>query len=353
MGTKTFLSYTNDVLVDVNEVELTSANFSAATGISKTAKNAVNRAIRDIVAQELEWPFNVSSYTQALVAATGQVALPTYRSVDWNSFFIQTTNIAVNGEFTSAITSWTDVSGAGGTAAYTATGNGRLRLTGTGSLAGAANQALSTVNGRTYKGLIAIFGTDVRIKVGTTNGGTELLDETVELEDDGGVQVHDFSFTATGTTTYIGFYNTSATAADVDFVRIRENKPGYKLEYISFDVWRTRYKERDNVLDSASFSMPLYVYKTKDDKFGVTPVPDHENYEVTFDYWTIPSDLSVYTDTTVIPDRYAHVLTEGAKVYTYGTLSDVMFRDRSQKDFKDGITKMRRELINRPDEMNG
>lgn len=352
MPTKTFLSYVNDVIVDINEVELTSSTFTSASGIPKTVKNGVNRAIKDIIAKELEWPFNASTYTQTLTPGTGQVALPAYRSVDWNSFYIQTTNIVTNGEFTSAVTSWTDISGAGSTAAYTSTGNGRARLTGNGTTSGALQQTLSTVNGRTYKILIGILGTDVAVRVGTSSGGTELLSETVSLDDDGGEQIFDLTFTATGTTSYLGVYNISTTAADVDFIRVRENIAGMPLRYISFDQWRTRYKEQDSALSESTFNYPQMVYHTKDDKFGVTPVPNQENYEVTFDYWTIPDEMSVYSDVCTIPDRYAHVVVAGASVYAFTTLSDPVFRDRSRKDFEEGIRAMRRELINRPDEMN-
>lgn len=350
MPTKTFLSYVNDVIVDINEVELTSGDFLTATGIPKTVKNGVNRAIKDIIGKELEWPFNSATYTQALTAGTGQIALPAYRSVDWNSFYIQTTNLVTNSEFTTAITSWTDLSGAGSTAAYTSTGNGRARLTGNGVTSGAIEQALATVNGRTYKILVGILGNDVAVRVGTSSGGTELLSETITLDDDGGEQIFDLSFTATGTTSYIGFYNTSTTAADIDFVRVRENIAGKALRHISFDQWRARYKEQDSALSASNFNLPQMVYHTKDDKFGVTPVPNQENYEVTFDYWTIPDEMSVYSDTCTIPDRYAFVVIAGASVYAYSTLSDVVFRDRARKDFEDGVKTMRRELINKVDE---
>ena len=43
-----FLSYTNDVLVKLNEVKLTSTDFTDDRGIQTQAKNAVNQAIRYI-----------------------------------------------------------------------------------------------------------------------------------------------------------------------------------------------------------------------------------------------------------------------------------------------------------------
>ena len=40
----TFLIYTNDVLAKMNEVQLTSSDFSSSRGIQTQAKNAVNQA---------------------------------------------------------------------------------------------------------------------------------------------------------------------------------------------------------------------------------------------------------------------------------------------------------------------
>ena len=53
-----FLTYTNDVLAKLNEVQLTSTDFSDARGIQIQAKNAVNQAIRYINQREFNWPFN-------------------------------------------------------------------------------------------------------------------------------------------------------------------------------------------------------------------------------------------------------------------------------------------------------
>ena len=351
-GTVTYLQYTNEVLVDVNETELTAANFTSAVGIPNVAKQAINKAVQDIIAEELEWPFNVSTYTETLTPGTGQYALQTYRSVDWESFFINTTNIVTNGAFASNITSWTDVSGVGGTSAHTTTGNGRLRLTGTGSLAGAAEQALTTVIDRVYRVIFRHLGTDITVKIGTSSGATTNHNTSYNLDDDNGGTIHDFTFTATGLSSYLGFYNTSATVGDIDYVIVRENIRPRALKHISLDQWRKTYKESDEALSKTEYGYPKFVYFTKNDKYGITPIPDQENYEVTYDYWTTPTVMTTDATTIVIPDKYRHIVVAGAKAYVYESLSDPVFRDRAKKDFKEGVGKMRTELINRNDTMN-
>ena len=64
----TFLIYTNDVLAKMNEVQLTSSDFSSSRGIQTQAKNAVNQAIRYINQREFTWPFNAAEASKTLTA---------------------------------------------------------------------------------------------------------------------------------------------------------------------------------------------------------------------------------------------------------------------------------------------
>ena len=53
----TYLQLTNELLREMNEVVLTSSNFSSAIGIQAHVKDCVNRASLDIVLEEPQWPF--------------------------------------------------------------------------------------------------------------------------------------------------------------------------------------------------------------------------------------------------------------------------------------------------------
>jgi len=48
----TYLELTNELLREMNEVELTSSNFTSAVGIQQHVKDAINRAYLDIVNEE-------------------------------------------------------------------------------------------------------------------------------------------------------------------------------------------------------------------------------------------------------------------------------------------------------------
>ena len=53
----TFITLTNELLRELNEVALTSATFAAAIGVQQHAKDCINRAYLDIVNEEPQWPF--------------------------------------------------------------------------------------------------------------------------------------------------------------------------------------------------------------------------------------------------------------------------------------------------------
>ena len=61
-----FLSLTNSVLARLNEVQLTSSNFSTARGIQIQALNAVNESIRYINQREFQYPFNHTTKSQTI-----------------------------------------------------------------------------------------------------------------------------------------------------------------------------------------------------------------------------------------------------------------------------------------------
>jgi hypothetical protein len=113
----TYLDITNEVLRELNEVPLTSANFANAKGIQKFVKDSVNKAIFDIANQEPQLPFfavNLSGETDpfygnvtvATTAGTRWYKLKSdsssittdYASIDWDDFYVTTIN--VDGETT-------------------------------------------------------------------------------------------------------------------------------------------------------------------------------------------------------------------------------------------------------------
>ena len=104
----------------------------------------------------------------------------------------------------------------------------------------------------------------------------------------------------------------------------------------------------DDQGDSGSgISAPERVYQTLEAKFGVTPVPNN-SYEVEYVYWSFPSDLTLYDDTSVIPDRFNHVVIDGAMMYMMRFRSNDQSAAIHQQNFDSGIRSMRRILMDDP-----
>src|SRR6056300_1623997 len=85
-----FLGLVNDVNRRLNEVELTSSNFSSAKGFYSTAKDAVNSAIRHINHEEFQWPWNHVEEEEILTAGVTRYGYPyDCKTIDMDSFRIK------------------------------------------------------------------------------------------------------------------------------------------------------------------------------------------------------------------------------------------------------------------------
>ena len=125
------------------------------------------------------------------------------------------------------------------------------------------------------------------------------------------------------------------------------NTPSF-LPAISFEEYTQRYRGLDDQGDSGSgISAPQRIYQTYESKFGVTPVPNNA-YEIEYVYWKFPSDLTNYNDTSIIPDRFNHVLIDGAMMYMMRFRSNDQSAAIHQQNFTDGIRSMRRILMDDP-----
>lgn len=287
----TFLSYTNDTLAKLNEVALTSANFSDARGIQVQVKNAVNQSIRYINQREFGWPFNAAEASQTLTAGVVKYALPANtKHVDYATF-----RIRKNETF------------------------------------GNATRNLSNLD---YKEYIDFFIKQEDDTVTTTlTSGIDDDDTTIPVSSTS-------SFDSTGTIiinsesiTYTGTTSTTFTGA----TRGAES------------TTEASHSSADTVAQIDAGGVPTHVFRHPDNTYGLYPFPN-KAYTLSFDYYTYPSvDLSAYGDTTSIPDRFGHIITDGAIAYAYLYRSEVPLYERSFALFNEGIKHMQTLLINRYD----
>ena len=352
----TYLTIANRVLNDLNEVELTSANFSSSRGIQTSIKNFVNRSLHDIYNELEELPSLHKETFYNTNAGQREYNLPTtdspqtgdleWRKIDWDTIYLKPKEIVTNGEFTSNINSWTTIAGAG-SAAYNSGGNGRLRLNDY-----AAYQAITTSKNTEYRIQVKVYdsnsvGQALKVQVGTAAEGTQNLSTTLTVSDFGAGAVLDTSFTATAQTSYITINNTStATNMDIDYVRISENIPVKKLRYITYDNYNRMFLERDLNNNSSSYGTPDIVYPTQDKKFGLSPVPDASNYTIEYEYWKVHTDLSAHGDTMDLDDRFKGIIINRAKYYAHILRSDLQAAQLADREVKEALKAMRVEYIN-------
>ena len=124
----------------------------------------------------------------------------------------------------------------------------------------------------------------------------------------------------------------------------KSNQPR-KLAVIPYTEYLETYRPSDETGDSGSgIGVPLRVYQTQEEKFGVTPSPN-DAYVIEYKYWTFPTAMTAFDDVCVIPDRFIHVVIDGAMMYMMRFRSNEQSAAVHQNDFVEGIKMMRRVLV--------
>ena len=83
-----YLQLCNAVLREINEVEIT--NVTSTRGIQTSVADFINKAQRDIINSEVEWPFTVVNQSLTTVAGTSEYNRESdAKTVDYDSFTIQ------------------------------------------------------------------------------------------------------------------------------------------------------------------------------------------------------------------------------------------------------------------------
>lgn len=146
-------------------------------------------------------------------------------------------------------------------------------------------------------------------------------------------------------------YAFPADAKVIDFqtFRIKENtslgNATTKLSELSYEEYLDKYISQE--YNSTSIQgVPTKVVQAPNLHFVLTPEPD-KAYELVYEYYNFPTDLAIATDVPTIPERFQHVIVDGAMHYGY------LFRGNTQdalvmkEKFDEGIKHMRSQLINR------
>ena len=346
-----YLTLCNRVLRELNEVEMTSANFSSSRGVQTAVKDFINKAVNDIYNQVFELPSLYKSTFQNTFVGQRTYSLPStdspqtgdlqFRNVDFDSFILRPKELVTNGEFTSNINNWTT---GDGSPSHTSSGNGRLNLNDA-----AAYQSIQTVVNKTYRLQLRVMSpnsssTGLIVRVGTSAGGTQNLDTTISVSNFREGNILDTIFTATAQTSFI-YVEAPSVQLDVDYVRISEDIGVKKLRYVTYDDYYQRFAETALTNSSDTQACPEFVYFTHDDKFGLHPVPDKDTYRIEYEYFKVHTDLSATTDTPDLATQYQDIIVNRAKYYLYKLRSDVPAANIANAEFEEGVKRIRYNLI--------
>ena len=285
----TFLSLTNSVLARLNEVQLTSSNFSNARGIQVQAQNAVNESIRYINQREFQYPFNHTTKTQTLSPGIVRYSIPTdAKHVDYN-----TARIVKN------------------------------------STLGASGANLTILQYNDYINRENVTQED------------EIVTTTL-------AEALDASETEIDITSSTGFDSTGTIFIEneeITYTGISTNT----LTGCTRGANGTTAATHDNGTSVAQFdngAVPRFIVRTLDNNFLLFPFPNRA-YTLKFDYFAFPTDLSAETDTTTIPARFDPVIIDGATAFVYQYRGETAQYQLNFARFEQGIKNMQTLLVNK------
>jgi hypothetical protein len=287
---ETFLTHTNRVIARLNEVQLTSSDFTNSRGIQTQCKNAVNEAVRFINQKEFQYPFNHTTKTETLTAGTFKYSIPTdAKTVDYNTFrLVKDSDLGTSG--------------------------GKLRII-------------------DYNDYVNSYITQ-EDEISTTTLSTSHTDSvtTITVVSTTGFDSAGTLFIGNEQVTYTGTTSTTFTGA-------------------TRGANSTTASAHDSGVSVAQFErggIPQSVIRTPDNNYILYPYPT-KSFSIKYDYFSFPSDMTAHSDTTTIPDRFAPVIADGATAFVYQYRGETAQYGINFARFEQGIKNMQTLLVNRFD----
>jgi len=140
-----------------------------------------------------------------------------------------------------------------------------------------------------------------------------------------------------------------AKLVDFDSFRIKEDttlgNATTKLGIIAYEEYLDKYVDQEYNTNGRR-GVPQMVAHGPALEYLLTPEPD-KAYTVVYEYYRVPVDLELYDDVPAVPERFKHIIVDGAMHYAYlfrGNSQDAMV---AKQKFDEGIKNMRIVLINR------
>jgi hypothetical protein len=136
---------------------------------------------------------------------------------------------------------------------------------------------------------------------------------------------------------------------DFDSFRIKEDSTlgnaTTRLGIVTYEEYLDKYVDQE-YNSTGRQGVPQMVAHGPALEYILTPEPDAA-YTIVYEYYRIPVDLELYDDVPAVPERFKHIVVDGAMHYAYlfrGNTQDALV---AKEKFEEGIKNMRSMLINR------
>ena len=141
-----------------------------------------------------------------------------------------------------------------------------------------------------------------------------------------------------------------ANTIDFDSFRIKQDtglgNATQKLTVISYEDYLDRFIDQEYDSTGSQSKLPQYVFHAPSLQYGIVNSPD-KAYTLVYEYYKIPDDLSTYDTFPTVPERFKHVIVDGAMFYAYMFRGNEQSATLSKSKFEEGVKRMRTMLVNR------
>lgn len=147
-------------------------------------------------------------------------------------------------------------------------------------------------------------------------------------------------------------YPFPANASTVDFssFRVKESSTfgnnTVKLRSLTYEDYLNRFVAQEYAQAGEFQGVPRFVVQAPSQEYIISPAPDN-NYDIVYEYYRISVDMQQPTDVPYIPERFKHIIVDGAMFHAYMFRGNEQSAAMSKSKFEEGIKRMRILLINR------
>jgi hypothetical protein len=119
-----------------------------------------------------------------------------------------------------------------------------------------------------------------------------------------------------------------------------------KLKIMAYEEWLENHADSEH--NTTNTSVPLYIIRAPSREFILYPNPD-QAYELIYEYYTVATDLELYTDVPNLPEEYRYLIIDGAMFYVYQFKGDMQASSIAGQKFSQSLKNLRSLYINRTD----